>query len=78
MTTPRALGEIAQIVRGISFPKEAKSLEPRPGDVACLRTTNVQRQVEWDDLWFVPAEHVKRAEQYVRPGDILISTTAMS
>jgi type I restriction enzyme S subunit len=68
------LSEIADIVRGISFPKEAKSLEPRPGDVACLRTTNVQKQVEWDDLWFVPAEHVKRNEQYVQAGDILIST----
>jgi len=68
------LGEIADIVRGISFPKDAKSLSPREGDVACLRTTNVQRDVEWDDLWFVPAEHVKRPEQFVQPGDILIST----
>jgi type I restriction enzyme S subunit len=68
------LGDLADIVRGISFPKEAKSLEQRDGDVACLRTTNVQKQVEWGDLWFVPAEHVKRAEQYVRAGDILIST----
>lgn len=74
MTTQQPLGEIAEIVRGISFPKEAKSLEPRSGDVACLRTTNVQRVVEWDDLWFVPSEHVKRAEQFVQPGDILIST----
>ncbi len=68
------LGEIADIIRGISFPKDAKSLQQRVGDVACLRTTNVQKQVEWDDLWFVPAEHVKRDEQYVRAGDILIST----
>jgi type I restriction enzyme S subunit len=74
VTTQQPLGEIAEIVRGISFPKEAKSLEPRSGDVACLRTTNVQRVVEWDDLWFVPSEHVKRAEQFVQPGDILIST----
>ena len=74
MTHQRPLGEIAKLIRGISFPKESKSHEPRPGDVACLRTANVQRQVEWDDLWFVPAEHVKRQEQYVQPGDILIST----
>lgn len=74
MRARQPLGEIAEIVRGISFPKDAKSLEPRSGDVACLRTTNVQRDVEWDDLWFVPTEHVKRAEQFVQPGDILIST----
>jgi len=34
----------------------------------------VQREVEWDDLWFVPKEHIKRDEQYVRQYDILIST----
>jgi type I restriction enzyme S subunit len=74
MTHQRPLGDIAKLIRGISFPKDSKSLEPRPGDVACLRTANVQLQVEWGDLWFVPAEHVKRQEQYVQPGDILIST----
>lgn len=73
MTTAQ-LGEIASIVRGIAFPKEDKRAEPLPGHVACLRTTNVQRVVEWDDLWFVPEKHVKRDEQLVRSGDILIST----
>lgn len=68
------LGDLIEIVRGISFPKDAKVHEPRKGYVACLRTTNVQRDVEWEDLWFVPEKHVKRDEQYVRPGDILIST----
>ena len=42
--------------------------------VACLRTANVQSEVEWDDLWFVPREYVKSEEQYVRKGDVLIST----
>lgn len=73
MTTAQ-LGEIASIVRGIAFPKEDKCAEPLPGHVACLRTTNVQRTVEWEDLWFVPEKHVKRDEQLVRSGDILIST----
>jgi type I restriction enzyme S subunit len=68
------LSEVADIVRGIAFPKDDKSYVQRPGDVACLRTTNVQRQVEWGDLWFVPAKHVKRDDQNVRSGDILIST----
>ena len=74
MNETALLGDVAEIVRGIAFPKEAKCLEPRPGHVACLRTTNVQRDVEWDDLWFVPEEHVRRDEQFVRTGDILIST----
>jgi type I restriction enzyme S subunit len=72
--TMTQLGDIASIVRGIAFPKEDKRAEPLPGHVACLRTTNVQRTVEWDDLWFVPEKHVKRDEQLVSSGDILIST----
>ena len=70
----KPLSEVADVVRGIAFPKEDKSYVQRPGDVACLRTTNVQKQVEWHDLWFVPAKHVKRDDQNVRTGDILIST----
>ena len=70
----RRLGDTLDIVRGISFPKEVKSLELRSGYLACLRTANVQRDVEWNDLWFVPEEHVKRNDQYVRSDDILIST----
>ena len=70
----KPLSEVADVVRGIAFPKEDKSYVQRPGDVACLRTTNVQQHVEWDDLWFVPAKHVKRDDQNVRTGDILIST----
>ena len=34
------LRETADIVRGISFPKEARRLEPQEGSVACLRTAN--------------------------------------
>ncbi len=69
------LGETAEIVRGISFPKDARKLEPQPGHIACLRTANVQTEVEWDDLWFVPEEHVKSESRYVHPLDILISVS---
>jgi type I restriction enzyme S subunit len=68
------LGDIFQIVRGISFPKDARVNEPRDGFVGCLRTANVQREVVWDDLWFVSRGYVKRDEQWVQENDILIST----
>jgi type I restriction enzyme S subunit len=68
------IGDVLHIVRGISFPKDAKAFEPQNNYVACLRTANVQYEVEWDDLWFVPKDYVKRDEQYVKPLDILIST----
>ena len=69
------IGATAEIVRGVSFPKDARKLVPHPGHVACLRTANVQREVEWDDLWFVPEEYVKVESRYVQPLDVLISVS---
>lgn len=68
-----ALGEVAEIVRGVTFPGAAKGKHKEPNTVACLRTTNVQSEVEWDDLVFIPQEYVKREDQWVQPGDLLIS-----
>lgn len=68
------LDDLCQIVRGITFPTTAKRFAPEPGLVACLRTANVQAQVEWDDLWFVPSAYVKSEDQYLRENDVLIST----
>ncbi|RME08027.1 MAG: hypothetical protein D6816_05985, partial [Bacteroidetes bacterium] len=68
------IGDTLQIVRGISFPKDAKTYEPQPGLIACLRTANVQQKVDWQNLWFVPEEFVKRDEQFIQRQDILIST----
>lgn len=68
------LDDVCQIVRGITFPTDEKRFEPATGLIACLRTTNVQATVEWDDLWFVPRQHVKNVDQFVFLDDILIST----
>ena len=35
-----SLGQVVEIVRGITFPASEKSKEPEPGRVACLRTAN--------------------------------------
>jgi len=66
--------DVLEIIRGISFPTEAKAFSPAPGLVACLRTTNVQRKVEWEDLWYVPEKYVRNPRQFVKLEDILIST----
>jgi type I restriction enzyme S subunit len=68
------IDEITNVVRGISFPTNAKHPQPLKGDIACLRTANVQAEVEWDDLWYVPETYVGRDEQFVQADDILIST----
>ena len=67
------LGQLVEVVRGITFPTDAKHRQPGPGLVACLRTTNVQSTVDWDDLLYVDESHIKFADQIVRKGDILVS-----
>ena len=68
------IDEVLEIIRGISFPKDSKRFASEEGYVACLRTANVQQEVEWDDLWFVPEEFLKNKEQLIVESDILIST----
>ena len=66
-------GNVVEIVRGVTFPASAKGKTQTPGTVACLRTTNVQDEVEWDDILYIPREIVGREDQWVLPNDILIS-----
>jgi len=68
------LGEVLYVIRGISFPKDAKRNNFSHNSIACLRTANVQREIQWDDLWFVDEKYVSREEQYIKQYDILIST----
>jgi type I restriction enzyme S subunit len=64
--TSGTLDDAVEIVRGISFPSGDKKFDPDEGLIDCLRTTNVQRDVEWSDLWYVPERHMRREEQEVR------------
>lgn len=68
------LGEVAEFVRGITFKPENVVDPGTSGSVVCLRTKNVQTEVDLDDLWAVPASLVKRENQYLCYGDVLISS----
>ena len=70
---PCVLEDVADLVRGIAFPSDAKSLTAGAGMIACLRTKNVQQVVDWSDLWWVSERYVKRLDQIVIRDDILIS-----
>jgi type I restriction enzyme, S subunit len=67
------LGDVAEIIRGVSFPGSAKSETRLGNDVACLRTASVQAEIDWDDLIFISPTHVSRSDQWVAPNDIMIS-----
>ena len=67
------LGDVVEIVRGITFPASEKTKAPAPGRIACLRTANVQDRVEWDDLLYVGEEFVAREDQVLQVSDIVMS-----
>jgi type I restriction enzyme S subunit len=67
------MGDFTEIVRGITFPANEKTKEPGPGKIACLRTTNVQKELEWNDLLFIDRKFMGRTSQIVRLNDIVMS-----
>ncbi len=67
------LGDVVEIVRGITFPGNEKSKSPEKGRIACLRTSNVQDQIEWDDILYIREEFVSREDQLLKPRDIVMS-----
>lgn len=67
------LGDVVEIVRGITFPGSEKSKVPENGRIACLRTSNVQDQIEWDDILYIREQFVSREDQLLKPRDIVMS-----
>ncbi|MCU1471011.1 MAG: restriction modification system specificity domain protein [Glaciihabitans sp.] len=67
-----SLSEVAQFVRGVTF-KPADVIGDQSG-VICLRTKNIQTELDLRDVIRIPAGLVKRNEQFVRHGDLAISS----
>ncbi|AOW94040.1 hypothetical protein BFN03_18920 [Rhodococcus sp. WMMA185] len=44
------------------------------GSVSCMRTKNVQEHLDLSDVWAIDTVHVKRVEQYLKKGDLLVSS----
>lgn len=67
------LGEITDIIRGITFPASEKTKEPASSRIACLRTANVQKKIEWSDLLYIDRTFMSKNSQLVRQDDIVMS-----
>src|SRR5664280_974539 len=69
-----ALGDHASFVRGVTFkPDDVRPLGEAQS-VACMRTKNVQASLDLEDVWGIPAGCVRRDEQFLRDGDLLVSS----
>jgi len=67
------LGDVGEIIRGITFPASAKEQSKTEDNVGCLRTSNIQREVDWRNVYFVSKTFVKKPSQLVRVDDVLMS-----
>ncbi|OGU73479.1 MAG: hypothetical protein A2V93_10215 [Ignavibacteria bacterium RBG_16_34_14] len=70
----KSLGEVSEVIRGITFTPNDKVEKEDKGAIPCLRTSNVQFKVDWDDLIYIPRHLVKDKERLLREGDTLVST----
>ena len=70
----RHLGDVASFVRGITFKPGDVVPVGSPGSVTCMRTKNVQSELDLSDVWGIPESFVKRADQYLLTGDLLVSS----
>jgi type I restriction enzyme S subunit len=68
------LGHVAELIRGVTFKPEDLIDSDAEGAVVCFRTANIQQVLQTEDVIAVPASFVRRAEQQIRQGDILLSS----
>lgn len=74
MSGNKTLGDVVDFIRGITFKPEDVVGVDDPDAVVCMRTKNIQEELEVDDLIAVPESLVRRDDLFLREGDILISS----
>lgn len=69
------LSDICVFERGITFPSSAKRTFKEEHLIPCIRTANVQEQLELEDLWYIDPVYIKKNKnKLVRNGDIIMSS----
>lgn len=73
-----SLGELAELIRGVTYRKEDAQSAPAAGLIPLARATNIQSgRLDRHALVFVPANYVA-SRQYLRAGDIVVATSSGS
>ena len=69
------LGEVCDLIRGITFSKRDQSNEKTTNSISVITTKAAQSTgVNYDDVYYVSKDIIKKEEKYLLEGDILIST----
>lgn len=73
-TSNVSLGQIAKFIRGVTY-KPVDLVDNFSEDsVVCMRTANIQQELDESDLKSIQSSVVKSDEKYLKEGDILVST----
>ncbi|MCK6628341.1 MAG: restriction endonuclease subunit S [Anaerolineae bacterium] len=74
-----SVGELAHLIRGVTYQKDKVRDKPQPGYIPILRATNIQEEglILGQNLVFGPEKDVK-AEQLLQPGDVVICMSSGS
>jgi len=71
------VGNIAVLLRGISYKKHQASKFPAAGYSPILRANNINGTLNFDSLVFVPSNLIEK-EQFIRKGDIIFAMSSGS
>ena len=71
------VGDMATLVRGVTYTKQDSSDRPAPGLVPLLRATNINSDLDFTGLVYVPESCVSGG-QYVQSGDTIIAASSGS
>ncbi len=71
------LGELAELIRGVTYKKEQAKSSPSNGLVPLLRATNISQKLDFDNLVYVPDRNVSDLPM-LRQGDIVIAASSGS
>ena len=69
-----SLGQVAKFIRGVTYKPDELMENFSDGSVVCVRTANIQEQLDESDLRSIPAVLVKSTDRLLKEGDILVST----
>ena len=66
---------LSDFERGITFPASAKEKIANESNIPCIRTANIQEELEIDDLIYVDKKYMKENEnKLIRVNDIIMSS----
>ena len=68
------LGDVCDAIRGVTFSSGEAKPTPFEGSIACLTTSGVQAEVNWNSRRYIPKTRMGSQEQILYVNDLLVST----